>query len=111
MTLSIMPKIDNPYWEVVKGYVFEDKRPWGVEHQIDPFRLPDGSYRHDLRQAREELEQVSRHENVRKYSWTVTDPASVAFVAQWCQGLKILDPLAGTGSGPMVRNARLDYRL
>lgn len=97
MTLSIIPKIDNPYWEVVKDYVFEDRRPWGVEMQVDPFRLPDGSYRTDLRNRRDELEFVSRHENVRKYSWTITDPASVAFVAQWCQDQKVLDPLAGTG--------------
>lgn len=37
-----------------------------------------------------------RQEHVRRYSWTITDPATVAFVAQHSGG-RMVDPMAGTG--------------
>lgn len=46
------------------------------------------------------LDQVSwlelRADIVRQYAWTITDPWSVQFVAEWA-GPRVLDPMAGTG--------------
>jgi hypothetical protein len=44
---------------------------------------------------------VQRRELVARYAWTVTDPATVAFVAEHA-GPAVLDPMAGTGYWPSL---------
>lgn len=98
ITATISAGIDNPYWDAVKDFVYADRRPWGTEYQVDPFRLPNGEYRHDLAGKSVELiEQCSRNALVKKYAWTISDPVTLQFVVNYCEGHKILDPLAGTG--------------
>jgi len=79
--------VDNPYWDAVReqvkvGYLFGETRQvmrWDLSgDRIDFEKYPD------------------RHDFVGKYSWTVTDPDSVAFVARHAHN-GLVDPMAGTG--------------
>ncbi|GIF08710.1 hypothetical protein [Actinoplanes siamensis] len=67
----------NPYWDAVRDKLRFDS--------LDKATVVGGTY--DL---------VRRHDLVSEYAWTVTDPATVAFVAQHC-GPRVVDPLAGSG--------------
>lgn len=86
----------NPYWEKVREYIFQEVRPWGVEFAVDPLRLPNGDFRKDSREISELMKTVSRNEMVKQYSWTIPDPVALSFVAGHMNG-PAFDPMAGTG--------------
>lgn len=69
--------IDNPYWDAVRDHISTTGSLWGT---------PEVSYELAIR----------RTDLVRQYSWTITDPATVAFVASHSRG-RVVDPMAGTG--------------
>lgn len=77
---------DNPYWDTVREHVHEEER-----HSWDrgPFV---GGYRGDG----DAKMYTRRGDLTSKYAWTITDPATVAFVAEHA-GARVVDPLAGTG--------------
>lgn len=74
--------VDNPYWDEVKGHVGDDRWSGGPTIHYLPSG-PGGPF-------------VDRSDYVGRYAWTITDPATVAFVAEHANG-RLLDPLAGTG--------------
>lgn len=74
--------LDNPYWDAVRPHVQPGEYPFDTGLQIGGLYNPDAwAQRHDL---------------VHRYSWSVTDPATVAFIAAYA-GAKVVDPMAGTG--------------
>jgi len=79
--------IDNPYWEAIKDLV-------------EPDSLRGNPVVGEFRLDRSVEESMARFPNrqllIRKYSWTIPDPDTVAFVAQHAHG-GLVDPLAGTG--------------
>lgn len=91
--------VHNPYWDAVKEYESVDIRPWGtVERYVDPMSSIGNIGQMDRLELKRAMDNIPhRHNMVSEYSWTIPDPASVAFVYQHCAGHKILDPLAGTG--------------
>lgn len=83
--------LDNPYWEAVREHIKPSffaldehspgqvARPYlGPDYDADPTTLPD------------------RQRLVSQYSWSITDPDSLAFVAKYSDG-RLVDPIAGTG--------------
>lgn len=74
----------NDYWEAVRAHLHHDGL-WGGD-VVDTY----GSLRRD-----HELS-VDRFALCGQYSWTITDPDSVAFVLDRC-GPIVVDPLAGSG--------------
>lgn len=85
----------NAYWEAVRGHVNPTGSLWRTP-EVDPYRsMPHGStdpgaYERWMKST------PQRRDHVARYSWTITDPASVAFVAEHSRG-RLLDPMAGTG--------------
>lgn len=77
-------EIINPYWDAVRSKVnLERYHSWEAEsRQIGSIHKWDDT--------------VGRHELVKRYSWTVTAPDTVAFVAEHL-GPRAIDPLAGSG--------------
>jgi len=70
----------NDYWDEVKHHVTRD-HPFGrpvVDWWTNPHIAPN------------------RAELTSRYSWTITDPASVQFVVDHV-GTRVLDPMAGSG--------------
>lgn len=81
--------IDNPYWEEVKDHAKpSERRPWGDGVGLQVLEVPVGQFHNCIWANRDDL--------VAKYSWTITDPDSVAFVALHA-GKGLVDPMAGTG--------------
>jgi hypothetical protein len=80
--------LDNPYWDVVKDHVNPKGSLWGTP-EVGGLRIGDDP-------ARWVREAPSRRENVCRYSWSITDPETVAFVAEHSRG-RLVDPMAGTG--------------
>ncbi len=79
----------NAYWEAVRGHINPTGSLWGTPEVGSPL-----TYNGDLDTwARTG---PHRHDHVRRYSWTITDPDTVAFVAHWSTG-RMVDPMAGTG--------------
>jgi hypothetical protein len=77
--------LDNPYWKAL-----EDKVEIGG---LSLCRAPTvGEWRRGI----EWDDLPARHEFTKKYSWTITDPDSIAFVAHYA-GSRVVDPMAGTG--------------
>jgi len=70
----------NPYWDKVKDRVTIDR--WDHTHVVGGLGSLDDSAR--------------RNDVVSRYAWTITDPATVAFVAEHA-GPRVVDPLAGSG--------------
>lgn len=78
----------NAYWDAVKDHVNPTGSLW---------RTPEvGGIPADRDFDRWVRETPQRRDLVRRYSWTITDPATVAFVAEHAHG-RLLDPMAGTG--------------
>ena len=77
----------NPYWDEVREHIGDD--PFygpcvgriGLEVLKDPDAFAKGLHRDDF---------------VSKYAWSITDPISVAFVAEHAVG-GLVDPMAGSG--------------
>lgn len=85
MTAATVTALRNPYWDAVKDCVRTD---YDGGPMADPYGR--GSDRYGL------PPQYSRHELVSRYSWTITDPVTVAFVAGHITG-GLVDPMAGSG--------------
>jgi hypothetical protein len=73
----------NPYWDAVS-----DKACMSERHSWDRGVMVGGDGHWE--------DYKGRHDLTSRYAWTITDPATVAFVAEQA-GLRIIDPLAGTG--------------
>jgi hypothetical protein len=79
--------LHNPYWDAVKDHAKKSEWPWGQgQLEIERFNM-DGPIEIIM----------DRDEYVGRYAWTVTDPDSVAFVAEHCPERLLVDPMAGTG--------------
>lgn len=79
--------IDNPYWEAIKDC---------VETESLSGKLVVGYFSVD-RSVEENIARTpNRQRLVRKYTWSVPDPDTVAFVAQHVRA-GLVDPIAGTG--------------
>lgn len=76
----------NEYWEAVRGHVQMDNVFGSPVPVVDAY----GSIRGDYGIK------VDRNALCSKYSWTVTDPATVEFVRDHA-GPMLVDPLAGSG--------------
>jgi len=87
--MNTLIEINNPYWDEVRDMVTEDPYFKGEFSLANPLGSKESAERAALRY-------VTRNELVKKYSWCVTDPASVDFVFRHARG-RIVDPMAGTG--------------
>lgn len=69
--------LGNPYWDAVKDHIGPDRFygtpcvDWGTKR-------------------------IDRHELTSRYAWTISSPATVAFIAEH-SGARVVDPMAGTG--------------
>jgi len=91
----------NRYWDAIREYVtpprgvrsggpvIDDRPTVGAP---DAYRASDWS----LAAARPPMEAPYRHDLVPRYSWTITSPEALAFVAEHSRG-RLVDPMAGTG--------------
>lgn len=76
----------NAYWDAVKDRVKPGDYPWEPDGlTIGGFKDPDYVEAFSL-----------RRDLCSRYSWTITAPATVAFVAEHA-GPQVIDPMAGTG--------------
>lgn len=75
--MSTVTALDNPYWDAVKDHINPTGSLW---------RTPEVDWSAGVR----------RHDLVSRYSWTITDPVTVAFIAEHSGG-RLVDPMAGTG--------------
>lgn len=83
----------NAYWDAVKDYVNPTGSLWGTP-EVDPHRsMPRGNGGDYARWYRETPQ---RNDHVKRYSWTITDPDTVAFIAEHSRS-RMIDPMAGTG--------------
>lgn len=73
----------NPYWDLLKDKVHTQER-----HSWDPGPFVGGDGHWDDFRSRRRL--------TSEYAWTISDPATVAFVVEHA-GKRVIDPLAGTG--------------
>lgn len=71
----------NAYWDAVKDHIEPTGSLWGTAEVGADFAFMRGGGRRDY---------------VARYSWTITAPETVAFVAHWSNG-RMIDPMAGTG--------------
>lgn len=98
--------MDNPYWERVKDHIDPTGSLWGTP-TVDSYR----SYRDargNIDFDRWEREGLNRRELVKRYSWTIPSPETVAFVAEHSGG-RMVDPMAGTGYwGWLLMQAGID---
>jgi hypothetical protein len=83
--------MDNPYWDAVKDEVTTSMFTWDDTKQINRWNLRGSRMRGSF-----ELH-LDREEYVHRYSWSVPDPAAIAFVAVHSQADGLVDPMAGTG--------------
>lgn len=87
--------IDNPYWDLVKERVDPVGSLWRTP-TVDGYR--------STRAPQEYLERfrtlheagLDRRSLVKRYSWTIPDPQTLAFVVEHSKG-RVVDPMAGTG--------------
>lgn len=89
-----MDAVTNAYWEAVREHVNPTGSLWRTPEVGGYDRFRDGGGRPDF--ERWSREGLRRDDFVGRYSWTITDPDTVAFVAKHA-GVRVLDPLAGTG--------------
>lgn len=77
---------ENPHWDTVRDFARQDEyHAWDKGLFVGGYRRPE-----DLNAN------LRRHDLTSRYAWTITDPATVAFVAEHA-GPRVVDPLAGTG--------------
>lgn len=88
--------IDNPMWDELKKYVRFSDSFWAAGMEVESFITPRPFDEMTPKQLATREGFVLRGDMVSKYSWTITDPWSVEFVAKHC-GDRVIDPLAGTG--------------
>ncbi len=85
----------NPYWDAVRDHIDPGGSLWETPSVggLGRYRTGPGGALDVDRWARET---PKRTDYVKRYSWTITDPETVAFVAEHSQG-RLVDPMAGTG--------------
>jgi hypothetical protein len=84
--------IDNPYWDLVKDRVdWTGARSLWRTPNVDGYR---STFVEDFIRAHEAG--VDRHSLCKRYSWTIPDPETLAFVVEHSRG-RLVDPMAGTG--------------
>lgn len=84
----------NAYWDAVREHVNPSGSLWGTP-EVGGYNLyRDGQGEVDYRRWCREV--PSRHDLVEHYSWTITDPATVAFVVDHASP-RVVDPMAGSG--------------
>lgn len=90
--MSVTTVETNAYWDAVKDHVNPTGSLWRTPEVggLRDIRDYGGDYDRWMRET------PQRREHVRRYSWTITDPATVRFVALW-SGSRMVDPMAGTG--------------
>ncbi len=76
----------NAYWEAVRDHIQIDRVFGASTPVVDTY----GSI------SRDYGVRIDRNDLCSRYSWTVTDPATVEFVRDWAGGA-VVDPLAGSG--------------
>lgn len=76
--------IDNPYWALLKS------RPRRTRPLVARDPAAEGGDGEVAEPA------ICRRDTVQRYSWTIPDDTSLAFVVEHSRG-RIVDPLAGTG--------------
>lgn len=83
--LSSPPPLINPYWDQVLPCIGPSAFGWGppVARRWDWDFNPDHK-------------NTDRRDLVHAFSWTITDPWAVHFVATYARG-RLIDPMAGTG--------------
>lgn len=79
--------MDNPFWDAVSE--FAKPSDWPPGGTMLERCGPDMAFDAEAWMRRDQM--------VDKFSWTVTDPDSVLFVASYASDGKIVDPMAGTG--------------
>lgn len=86
--------IDNPYWDAVKDRIDRSGSLWRTPSVdgLGMYRRPNG----DFDVERWSREALNRREFTKRYSWTIPDPATLAFVVEH-SARRIVDPMAGTG--------------
>lgn len=82
--------VDNPYWDLVKDRVRPGRSLWGTP-TVDGY---SSTFIDDFIRAHEAG--VDRHSLCKRFSWTIPDPDTLAFVAEHSGG-RLVDPMAGTG--------------
>lgn len=85
-----MTVIDNPYWDLVKDRVDPTGSLWRTP-TVDGY---SSTFVADSIRAYEAG--VDRHSLTKRFSWTIPDPGTLAFVAEHSGG-RVVDPMAGTG--------------
>jgi hypothetical protein len=95
------PPETNDYWEVVKPFATKAMGLFGGHTMIPRFKWPidvagDSTFPRDEYGLPYVTEWVDRDALVDLYSWTITHPDTVAFVAAHTGG-RVIDPLAGSG--------------
>jgi hypothetical protein len=86
--------IDNPYWDAVKDRVDMSGSLWRTPSVDGLGMYRDGRGNFDV--ERWSREALHRSDFTKRFSWTITDPDTVAFVAEHSGG-RLVDPMAGTG--------------
>jgi hypothetical protein len=76
-------ELSNPYWDAMADHIRTDYDGAPVADPYD-FNVTPA------------LRKFDRHEMVGRYAWTITDPATVEFVARHIIG-GVVDPMAGSG--------------
>ena len=88
-----MTQLANPYWDEVCAHVDPNDAFYGPcvgRLGLAELRAATAGDPEPM------LAKPQRADLVSKYAWTITDPASVAFVAEHAHG-SLVDPMAGTG--------------
>lgn len=87
--------IDNPYWDLVKDRVDPLGSLWRTP-TVDGYRstMAPASFVEQFQTLHDAG--LDRWSLVKRFSWTITDPETLAFVAEHSGGL-LVDPMAGTG--------------
>jgi hypothetical protein len=86
--------IDNPYWDAVKDRVDMTGSLWRTPSVDGLGMYRDGRGNFDV--ERWSREALHRRDFTKRYSWTITDPSTLAFIAEHSGG-RLVDPMAGTG--------------
>lgn len=78
--------IDNPYWKLAQPLVANQVSLWGTFTMGDGIKNPETWY--EVFKKRQPW--------TNEFSWAITDPLIVNFVAEHCTK-RVIDPMAGTG--------------
>lgn len=87
--------IDNPYWDLVKDRIDQTGSLWRTP-TVDGYRSSRAPA--DFIESFRTLHEagLDRRSLVKRFSWTITDPETLTFVAEHSGG-RLVDPMAGTG--------------